>query len=96
MGEPKKYGWAFWVSLALIGICLLYVGSFGPACWWASRTTQAGNYELADLYRPLWWTIEHDTPLAGTILRQYVRIGLPPRGVVSVPAGTGGWVQIHR
>ena len=37
MTDRKKPGWAFWTTVATVAIPLLYVLSFGPACWWFSE-----------------------------------------------------------
>ena len=38
MTEPRsKPGWALWTAVVLVGLPILYVLSFGPACWWMSE-----------------------------------------------------------
>jgi hypothetical protein len=32
----RKPGVAFWATVVVVGLPLLYVLSFGPACWWFS------------------------------------------------------------
>jgi len=34
--ERKRPGWIFWTTVVVVAIPLLYVLSFGPACWWFS------------------------------------------------------------
>jgi len=48
MSEEPKAVWAWAVAL-LIGIPLLYVASFGPACWLADREI----IPSVEFYRPL-------------------------------------------
>ena len=33
----KKPGWLFWTTVVLVGVPVLYAGSFGPACWMTSQ-----------------------------------------------------------
>jgi hypothetical protein len=49
----KKPGVAFWATVVL-AVVLLYVASFGPACWISSRTN-AGAAAVSTVYRPLTW-----------------------------------------
>jgi hypothetical protein len=41
-----------WISALLIGLPLLYVASFGPACWITSRTG-TGMQVVSPFYRPV-------------------------------------------
>jgi hypothetical protein len=34
--ERKRPGWIFWTTVVVVAIPLLYLLSFGPACWWFS------------------------------------------------------------
>jgi hypothetical protein len=34
----RRERWAKWTLAAVIGLPVLYVASFGPACWWFSRS----------------------------------------------------------
>jgi hypothetical protein len=52
MEQRKRHGWPFWLAVALIGLPVLYVASFGPACWVASHTN-AGAAWLPVCYRPI-------------------------------------------
>ncbi|HEY3966434.1 MAG TPA: hypothetical protein VGM05_17870, partial [Planctomycetaceae bacterium] len=36
MTDRKKPGWTFWTTVVLLSSPVLYVLSFGPACWWFS------------------------------------------------------------
>src|SRR5262249_41700405 len=35
--ERRKHGWPFWFAVVLIVVPVLYVASFGPACWLMAR-----------------------------------------------------------
>jgi hypothetical protein len=49
--ERKKPVWP-WIAAVLIGLPVLYVASFGPACWIASRTGVCMSM-LPVVYRPM-------------------------------------------
>jgi hypothetical protein len=40
MTECKKTSLVVWGTAALIGLPVLYVASFGPACWWLSESSE--------------------------------------------------------
>jgi hypothetical protein len=55
--ERKKSVWA-WIVIGLISLPLLYVASFGAACWWAvDHTDELGFHSvpLPSLYWPFGW-----------------------------------------
>ena len=43
MDDRRKHGWAFWLTLALIALPVLYIASFGPACWWFHGDINVGG-----------------------------------------------------
>jgi hypothetical protein len=48
----KRERWAKWTLAAVVGLPVLYIASFGPACWISSRTeTGAGIVAIA--YQPI-------------------------------------------
>jgi hypothetical protein len=57
MTDRKKPGVAFWVTVVVV-VCLplLYVLSFGPACWWFSPIDPLSGASTAPkLYLPIGW-----------------------------------------
>jgi hypothetical protein len=52
MTDRKKPGWAFWAVVVLVALPVLYVASFGPACWLA-RDHLISDDVAVDTYRPL-------------------------------------------
>jgi hypothetical protein len=54
--DRKKPGVAFWASVAVVCLPLLYVLSFGPACWITSRVN-FGARSISVIYRPIAWTL---------------------------------------
>jgi hypothetical protein len=53
MTDRKKPGVAFWATVAVVAV-LLYVASFGPACWIA-RSNPALVMPVTYFYWPLTW-----------------------------------------
>jgi hypothetical protein len=54
--ERKSLLWP-WIVAVCIGVPLLYVASFGPACWITSRWNLPGRW-LVVVYRPMTAVIE--------------------------------------
>ena len=56
--ERKKSVWP-WIVALLIGLPVLYVASFGPACWWYQKTELSAPTWRSDVldygYGYLWW-----------------------------------------
>jgi hypothetical protein len=48
MSDERKPLWP-WIVALLIGLPVLYVASFGPACWLADRQI----FSCVEIYRPL-------------------------------------------
>jgi hypothetical protein len=65
--ERKRFGQ--WIAGLLIVLPVLYVASFGPACWLA-RAGAAGTLTVAKLYRPLVRAARSDRGIA-PVLRWY-------------------------
>lgn len=71
----KKPGGWFWLTL-LVALPLLYVASFGPACWIVSRTA-FGLPAFRLVYRPLDSIAWHGPYQAGDALKWYGNLGSP-------------------
>ena len=50
-----------WIAALLIGLPVLYVASFGPACWLSSRLGHGAGI-LPVIYRPIVRNMEHSKP----------------------------------
>lgn len=78
MTDRKKPGVPFWATVAAVGL-VLYVASFGPACWLTSRM-HFETSAIGVIYRPIvpamWWTGYAAT--FGTILDRYSRLAAEP------------------
>ena len=59
MSEPrKKPGIAFWATVVVV-VALVYLLSFGPACWISSRMNVGADL-VPVVYRPLTWAMSPD------------------------------------
>jgi ABC-type Fe3+ transport system permease subunit len=52
----RRERWARWALALVVGLPVLYVASFGPACWIVAHRRQGGEFVCA-FYRPLWTAI---------------------------------------
>jgi hypothetical protein len=92
----RRDRWAKWSLAAVVGPPLLYILSFGPMCWYASRLIQIDDdRDKADLigwpFIPL-GKIAVDGPyLVRRMLVNYAVIGVPEGYVPLVPWGDCEW-----
>ena len=94
MTDRRKPTVAFWLTVVL-ALPVLYVLSFGPACWAYNRGFVLRN---DGAYDRLYWPIGEalDTPL-GWPIWWYARIGCPADDDTIIPVRTGfvfysGWL----
>ena len=68
--QKKQPGVAFWATVVVVVVLVAYPLSFGPACWWMSRSVLVGvggsgnNYTMRfipAIYRPI---AEIDRPIS--------------------------------
>lgn len=90
----KKPGWAFWTTLVLVGVPVLYVASFGPACWIVSRTPE--QCFQSEVYLPIGWMISHSPSWIGGALKAYAAVGVPSGSRIYVDDGNvdGGGTSV--
>lgn len=74
--ERKKSGWVFWATVILL-LVVLYVASFGPACWVTSWVGLDGRI-VTVFYAPIIWHFLHDTMGAGQTIDSYSRLAARP------------------
>ncbi len=55
MGDDRKTPLWPWIAALLIGLPVLYVASFGPACWLCENDVIAQRHAWL-AYRPITWT----------------------------------------
>jgi len=56
MTSRKKPGVAFWATVMVVVMLVLYPLSFGPACWISNRAG-IGSSVVATIYRPITWAM---------------------------------------
>src|SRR5262249_37009850 len=90
MTDRKKPGWALWTTIALVA-ALLYVVSFGPACWWASTPGQnaAMDADAPAIYIPIGW-IYRNAGESGWICTAIRWYATRRRQIVTVRYSTSG------
>ncbi|HEY3966863.1 MAG TPA: hypothetical protein VGM05_20040, partial [Planctomycetaceae bacterium] len=54
MTDRKKPGWAFWMAVVFLSSPVLYVLSFGPACWLCAKGI-LGQRPAWIAFRPVTW-----------------------------------------
>jgi hypothetical protein len=101
--------WAKWTLVVLIGLPVMYVGSFGPACWIA-RSEQFPRFGMefkvaSRIYWPFGAILKDGTPTVASVVAWYATLGtsqfLVPTGISESSAlygvlSTGGYVEIRR
>jgi hypothetical protein len=79
----KKPGVAFWATV-VVGCLMLYVVSFGPACWMTVRHRSLHSL-FSVTFRPLLWTAENFPARVMSLLDEYALLGMPEPSVLSLP-----------
>jgi hypothetical protein len=69
----RRERWAKRTLAAVVGLPVLYVASFGPACWFTSRT-HIGIFTLPTVYRPI-LSVMSDRSNVTKLLRWYSESG---------------------
>jgi len=71
----------FWIGVSMT-LPILYVASFGPACWFGSRS--GTTILVSRAYVPVARIVE-TWPRIGLLIRWYARCGLPAKTRAAVP-----------
>ena len=66
MTSPKKPGVAFWATVGLVVVLVLYVLSFGPACWFVEDIRYSPRL-VSRIYWPLLQIVKLEDKFAGSI-----------------------------
>jgi hypothetical protein len=86
----RRERWAKWTLAAAVGVPVLYVASFGPACWIYSRKDERA---LPIIYFPIGRIFDSPSSAMGRIeiaLVLYAQAGIPPGSWICVPLGIEG------
>jgi hypothetical protein len=70
----RRERWAKWSLAVVVGLPVLYVASFGPACWISSRSNMAASL-VPTVYRPLVWELEHGALHVRTAIYRFTLTG---------------------
>jgi len=84
----KKSNWAMRVTAGavIIGLLVLYVASFGPACWVATNLdSDSGRRLVAKIYHPIFLAVWKGPVPVSQALYWYANAGIPDSRVVLVP-----------
>jgi heme/copper-type cytochrome/quinol oxidase subunit 4 len=91
----RKHGWPFWFAVVFVVLPLLYVASFGPACWISSRTVH-GPAIVNVAYQPVMLLVMSNTGL-GRRLTRYATFAVAPFWTFTQPfddvTRETGWVE---
>jgi hypothetical protein len=97
--ERKKAGVWPWIVALLIGVPVLYVASFGPACWLTAQPLENGmrndGWDMPPswmlIYRPFGIILnEPGSPLKVGI-NWWATVGIKSTSRAVVPFGSGGY-----
>ena len=96
----RRERWTKWTLATVVGLPVLYVASFGPACWAVSRTN-SGALPLAVIYDPILnamsWAGRNS--MFATILDRYSRLGAAPEWMwmqVDLSSGETAFIWVSR
>lgn len=90
MSKPRTI-WPWVVAIAVM-LPVLYVLSFGPACWIVSRVS-ALHIPIMRLYTPIGVIAQKYPDWTANAIYSYARLGMPYDQTVSVPASFRGKVD---
>ena len=85
------------LTAALIGLPMLYVASFGPACWLTAHTAPygfrpSGPPGLMRIYWPL--GAAYDRKFAADAIRWWARLGAPAAHWIELPMDATGYERV--
>jgi len=105
MTSRKNPGVAFWATAIVVCLPLLYVLSFGPACWWVAKDSDGQSYLWSVLgsdpephaprvYWPIGWAAENGPKPVYHLICWYAAAF--SRGTVFVPSDSGcnSWLRM--
>ena len=80
-----------WITTSLLGLPVLYILSFGPACWISERLGK-GTGQVSAVYRPVIW-LGNRLPLGTELMSQYARLGAGPDRTPDFSDNQLSWVE---
>lgn len=98
----RKERWAKWTLAGVVGLPVLYVASFGPACWYIARTGIRDKHMPLDtdayIHRPKPWFDAVYLPIGVFVGQEpyYVRPAFCWYGMVGAPEGSEVFLPSNR
>jgi hypothetical protein len=97
----RRERWAKWTAVGLASLPLLYILSFGPACWWFTIPSgDSGNFpgtndplpsvRARQIYWPIGWVAVNGPHSLERVLAWYATLG-GHEVTVPMTAEEGGW-----
>jgi len=91
----RRERWAKWTAVGLlVGLPLMYVGSFGPACWIAASPRIAGTTDAPRVwmrfYYPIGALIHYNKSQDNRVVVRWITWGAKKGGRVIVPVDASG------
>src|SRR5262245_47217781 len=97
MGPRKRPLWPL-LTAALLGLPVLYVLSFGPACWIASHTLDRGDSVVAKslnlVYQPILSLAWSGPPIVQDPIVWYARLWSSDRWIIGYVSGSVWWLPM--
>jgi hypothetical protein len=87
MSDEKRTSVWPWIVAMLIGLPVLHVLSFGPACWMASRSRVP---HLSLIYVPVGWAGMNGPDWLRAAICRYAHVGMPQGSTVILPIDLSG------
>jgi hypothetical protein len=88
----RRERWAKWTLAVVIGLSVLYVASFGPACWaFRSNMTPGSLMFVEKCYRPLVIASRDSPPPIAIPLRWWASLYAPPVSMTWDGSAMGGY-----
>ena len=98
MSEPQKNPVWPWVVVVLIGLPVLYVGSFGPACWVTSQAhgwSRLQPHRAMIVYFPLGALASRSDTVYGRGLRWWMTFGVKRGRAAVVHTNAAGTLSVE-
>jgi hypothetical protein len=80
----RRERWAKRLAIVIACLPILYVLSFGPACFICSFR-EIGKREIPAAYRPIGWLAVREPTIVGRSIVWYGKIWVPRGGLITVP-----------
>lgn len=78
----RRERWVKWMAVAVLSFPVLYVASFGPACWWLSNISalphggMRAHRRVPAFYHPISWAARRGPTALRGIISWYATLGL--------------------